>query len=183
MSLRRTFGDAQSEFQGRRRVRPHLIGHDVDVLRRRKTERTTAAEAGLVLSLPLPPTPEHMADHAANLVPIVRNVEKVELDYSLDSLREVDSSLGRFHEEGVDPNRIAETLFLFGAYVGEVIVRQKNASWTTVSEDHPMGAANGWPLVKLANGNFLNPIGKVFKRVQNGAEDSIPYFVQALADG
>jgi hypothetical protein len=59
-------------------------------------------------------------------------------------------------------------------------VRETGADWVTVSEKHPLAGA-GWPLVELAGQRLLNPIGKAFKRVQNGAEDSITYFYEALA--
>ena len=35
----------------------------------------------------------------------------------------------------------------------------------------------GFPLViELGKGNYCNPIGKVFKRLENGEEDSLSYF-------
>lgn len=91
-----------------------------------------------------------------------RSREGVLLDYSVASLEVVDRLLGRFYEAGDDPERMSETLFVFGSYIGEVIVRQAAGSWVTVAEDHPMGG--GWPLVELGQGELVNPIGKPAER-------------------
>lgn len=120
-----------------------------------------------------------MADYAAHIVGVVRRLEHVELDYSVGSLLHVDGLLGQFHDAGDDPGRISETLFEFGAYIGEVIVRERGGAWITVPKDHPLGGH--WPLVELPGERLLNPIGKAFKRVQNGATDSITFFYEALA--
>lgn len=119
-----------------------------------------------------------MAQHAGDMVESVRRVDGVLLDYSVASLELVDRLLGRFYEAGDDPGRMSETIFVFGSYIGEVIVRQADGSWVTVAEDHPMGG--GWPLVELGQGELVNPIGKAFKRVRNGSEDSITHFYVAL---
>ena len=119
-----------------------------------------------------------MPDHAAHIVEVVRRIDGEDLDFSVRSLETVDRLLGRFHDAGDDPSRTAETIFQFGSYIGEVIVRQANGTWVTVPDDHPLGA--GWPLVELPGDRVVNPIGKAFKRVSNGRVDSIPYFYDAL---
>jgi hypothetical protein len=139
----------------------------------------TAYVGRVELRLPFPPTPEHMADHAAYLVETVRRIDGEDLDFGATSLETVDRLLGRFHDAGDDPNRVAETVFQFGSYIGEVIVRQAHGTWVTVPDDHPLG--RGWqPLVELPGERMVNPIGKAFKRVANGRVDSIPYFYKAL---
>jgi hypothetical protein len=119
-----------------------------------------------------------MPDHAAHIVEVVRRIDGEDLDFSVPSLETVDRLLGRFHDAGDDPDRVAETVFQLGSYIGEVIVRQANGTWATVPGDHPLG--EGWPLVELPGDRVVNPIGKAFKRVSNGRADSIPYFYEAL---
>jgi hypothetical protein len=121
-----------------------------------------------------------MADHGNQAVQAARRVDDVTLDYSVSSLTAVDRILGGFHDEHLSERQIGETIFAFGAYVGEVIVRAVDATWVTVPDDHPLG--RGWPMVELAGGALVNPIGKAFKRVGNGASDSIPYFYSALVE-
>ena len=100
------------------------------------------------LRLPFPPTPEYMPDHAASIVQVVRRIDGEELDFSVASLQTVDRLLDRFHDAGDDPNCMAETLFQFGSYIGEVIVHQANGTWVTVPPEHPLGG--GWPLVEVS---------------------------------
>jgi Family of unknown function (DUF6278) len=133
------------------------------------------------LRLPFPPTVEHMADHADHIAAVVRRIDGADLDYSVESLEVVDRVLGQFHDAGDQADQMAETLFQFGAYVGEVIVRQADGQWATLPDDHPL--ASGWPLVALPSGVIVNPIAKAFKRVANGDVDSIGYFYRALVVG
>jgi hypothetical protein len=129
------------------------------------------------LALPYPPAPEYMAGHAADIVAMALEVDGVDLDFTVRSLDDVDRVLGRFHDAGDDPERMAETLFRFGAYIGEVIVYRASGSWVTLPDDHPMG---GWPVVALPSGDLVNPVGRAFKRVRNGPPDSITHFYKAL---
>jgi hypothetical protein len=133
------------------------------------------------LRLQFPPTPEHMADHATVAVQAASSVEGILLDFDVASLSAVDGILGRFHDERLNRDQVGETVFSLGAYIGEVIVRSAGGSWTTVADDHPLGSR--WPLVDLPSGRLLNPIGKAFKRLENGEVDSIPYFYSALVEG
>ena len=102
------------------------------------------------------------------------------MNYGVDSLASVDVIPGRFHDEGVGVDRVAETICSFGAYVGEVIVRYVGASWVSLADEHPMGG--GPPMVRLPNDSVVNPIGKAFKRVENGDLESVAYFYQALVE-
>lgn len=119
-----------------------------------------------------------MADHAGVAVVAAHRVDGHELDYSVATLAAVDDALDRFHREGLAPAQIGETVFSFGAYVGEVIVRHNAGSWVDLPKEHPLG--EGWPMVELSNGRIVNPIGKAFKRVAHGTTESITYFYDSL---
>lgn len=125
-----------------------------------------------------PPALEHMPDHAAHVVEVVRNVEGIELDYSVESLEAVDGALGGFHESGDDAGEMRETLFSFGAYIGEVMCHHGGGQWIVLEEDNPLGP---WPVVDLG-GQIANPVGKAFKRVRHGKEDDIPYFYSVFVN-
>jgi len=122
-----------------------------------------------------------MARHAADIVALVRQIDGAELDYSVRSLEIVDRVLWQFHDAGDDAPRMAETVFRFGAYIGEVVVHTAGGSWVMLPDEHPLGGA-GWPMVQLGPEWFVNPVGKAFKRVDNGASDSIGYFYRALVE-
>lgn len=133
------------------------------------------------LRLKYTPTPEYAPKFAGDIVEAARNVSKVELDYSPESLKLVDEIIEGFRKDGLKLQNIGETLFGFGCYAGEVFVKNAGAVWRKTSET-PMKAAAGMPIViELPNGNITNPIGKVFKRFENGAVDSLPYFYHVFA--
>jgi hypothetical protein len=133
------------------------------------------------LRLKYPPEPKYAAAHADVCVSAAWEISGADLDYSISSLGVVDSILEEFRRDGVRGEQIAETLFAFGCYVGEVFVRNDGASWYKI-EDTPLRDIGGYFLVlKIGPDSFVNPIGKVFKRVRNGIEDSLPYFYEVFA--
>ncbi|GAB09481.1 hypothetical protein GOARA_040_00060 [Gordonia araii NBRC 100433] len=128
---------------------------------------------GRPLRLQYPPAPEHGADHAALFVTKVRDIEDVQLDYSDASLNWIDGWLGDWSEPGSD--RVAESVFAAGCYFGEVLVRNHGYRWTIDENVH-----GGLMAVTGPRGNVANPIGKAFKRVDNGETDSLSYLLTVL---
>ena len=119
-----------------------------------------------------------MADHAGIAVAAAQRVDGLDLDYSVATLAAVDDALDRFHREGLAPSKLGETVFSFGAYVGELIVRHNAGNWVDLPPEHPLGG--GWPMVELPNGRIVNPVGKAFKRAERGATESVVYFYDSL---
>jgi hypothetical protein len=133
------------------------------------------------LRLKYPPTPEAAPKHAALCVSAVKNVDGVELDYSVGSLTMLDGIIEKLRRDGVSSGDVAETLFTFGCYVGEVFVRNASGRWCS-PEGTPMEGVTGFPLlIHLGTGGYCNPIGKVFKRLDQGSEHNLPYFFQVFA--
>ncbi len=132
------------------------------------------------IRLPKPPIPENAQAYADMAVHAAKNVDEVDLDYSAESLEIVDGILGRFHQDKVPAEQIGGTLFSFGCYVGEVFVRQFGGKWLK-EEDTPMrGLAGFFMVVELPNEKICNPIGKVFKRVEDGEAENLPYFYRVF---
>jgi hypothetical protein len=128
------------------------------------------------LNLRYEPTPENASRFAADIVGVAQNVSGTALDYSVDSLKQVDDIIEGMRSEGCTTDQIAETLFGFGCYVGEVLVRRAGATWREAANT-PMASFAGFPLViHLRGDSYCNPIAKAFKRLENGAEDSLPFF-------
>ncbi|GLW72452.1 hypothetical protein Kpho02_47510 [Kitasatospora phosalacinea] len=118
---------------------------------------------------------------AADIVASAARVSGVRLDYSVESLAVVDGIIEEFRASGIVSGQVGETLFGFGCYVGEVMVRQGGATWRGV--DGAEAVAFGFPLVvDLPSGQVGNPIGKVFRRLDNGPEDSLPHFYTVFAE-
>jgi len=133
------------------------------------------------LHLKYEPVPPNAARFASDIAEIAKRIDGVELDYSPDSLRAVDDLIERFHAERLTPDQVGETLFGFGCYVGEVFVRTVGGRWR-LAEDTPMRGFAGVQLViEIPGVRYVNPIGKVFKRLENGREDALPYFYTVFA--
>ncbi|SUA02982.1 Uncharacterised protein [Mycolicibacterium fortuitum] len=139
---------------------------------------TGPAWTGRSLRLPAPPTAEHAAELAQRAVDAAFNVDGIELDYSPSSLERVDVILEGFREPGSDA--VAETVFVFGCYIGEVLVRNAGYEWVDTPTEL---ARNLGPLTvrRTATTTHASPIWKAFKRVDNGDTDSVTYFYQVFA--
>lgn len=135
------------------------------------------AFSGRGLRLQHPPEADFAAAHAQTFVDAVQNIDGIILDYTVESLAAVDGVLSNFEEPGSDA--VAETVLTAGFYVGEVMVRQYGYRWTTKPEDVPLWSPFDL-LLAGPTGNYSNPLGKAFKRVENGPEDSVAYFVVAM---
>jgi len=125
--------------------------------------------------------PENAAGFAEWAVNLVNDLEGIALDYSIDSLEQIDGILERFHQERVTVEQVWVTLLSFGCYVGEVIVRNNpGARWESLGEDEYESELDTGLVVRLSSDMVLNPIGKTEKRILNGDIDSLPYFYEAL---
>ena len=132
------------------------------------------------LRLKYEPTPENASRFADDVVASAGSVSGVKLDFTPDSLALVDGIFDDFRADGVTGKQIAETLFSFGCYLGEVLTRHGGGRWRAVDEVEL--AVGGWPLVvELASGRMCNPIGKAFKRLEAGPEESLEHFYKAFA--
>lgn len=133
------------------------------------------------LRLKYPPTPEHAEDLARVCVETAKRVSAMDLDYSPSSLVIVDRQLEKFRQDNLGSADIASTLFCFGCYVGEVLLRSLGGHWVRL-EQSALSQHGGPPIVvHLDNGSTWNPIGKVFKRVDDGEGDSLPYFYRVVS--
>lgn len=151
--------------------------------KRRASDMASRRSTGDIVELRLkyPPTPEYASRHAALCVETAKSVSGVDLDYSVASLRLLDDIIERLRNDGNTAEQVGDALFVFGCYVGEVFVRHSNGKWRNTG-DTPFRQLTDFPLVvQLGPDNFVNPIEKVFKRLQDGKEHNLPYFYRAFA--
>jgi hypothetical protein len=97
-------------------------------------------------------------------------------DFSAASLWEID----RFFEEhsqdgaakagGLLSEDLGSRLFALGAYVGEVLRRERGGTWAGDDQD---AEAEINIAVRLPDGTTCWPVQRVMKRFKNGAEDGI----------
>jgi len=133
------------------------------------------------LNLQFTPTPDNGQKFAEQFVGAVKKNDNIELDYSVDTLSYVDKFLQRFSDEGLTVNDFAETIFVAGSYVGQVMIKNRNGIWIRQEDlNLPDGVSMMPIVVKLPNGNIADPIAKAFKRFHYGNTENIEYFYQVF---
>jgi len=133
------------------------------------------------LNLGYPPTPKYAAKHAEIAVALAKNLDQVLLDYSPQSLRTIDRIIRRFYRDGRTEDQMAETIFCFGCYAGEVLARATQGRWREAGDVVPEKLLQFYPfmVIELPNGTVWSPIAKAFKQLANGSEDSLEYLFRA----
>ncbi|MFE0508696.1 hypothetical protein [Streptomyces sp. NPDC058964] len=86
---------------------------------------------------------------AADAVATMREGARVRLDYSARSLWRVDRMIEDIRGDGAPYDAVQNVLRGFGAYAGEVIVRQTGGEWWATGGDH-------W--VRTPDGSFWDPV-------------------------
>ncbi|HYV93881.1 MAG TPA: hypothetical protein VE978_19040 [Chitinophagales bacterium] len=129
------------------------------------------------LNLQFSVTPENGERFAMLFQEAVQKNDNTELNYSVDTLDFVDNFLQRFKDEGLTVNDFAETIFVAGCYVGQVMINNNNGQWIQQEDAGlPTGITMMPLVVKLGEGRVADPITKAFKRFHNGEIDSVRYF-------
>lgn len=133
------------------------------------------------LNLQFTPTPDNGQRFAEQFVGAVKKNDNIELDYSIDTLNYVDKFLQRFSDEGLTVNDFAETIFVAGSYVGQIMINNNKGIWIRQEEAKLPDGINMMPIVvKLPNGNIADPIAKAFKRFHYGDIENVEYFYQVF---
>jgi hypothetical protein len=83
---------------------------------------------------------------AAIGVKVAAEVHKVSLDYSSGSLVKLDTVIDGLASDGGDTDSVQNTLFIFGCYLGEVLVRNASGEWLATAGT-PMEGNTPYPLV------------------------------------
>jgi hypothetical protein len=135
------------------------------------------------LELRFPASPENAAAHAQLAVEVAREEYEEALDFSPGSLEDLDQHIESLREQGLNGEDVAELLFVFGCYVGEVMVRQLGGQWAATPLSS-LRAISPWPMVvALADGSTWDPIGKAYRRLELGDTEYLPAYYAAAAAG
>ncbi|MFI0409213.1 hypothetical protein [Actinomadura sp. 3N508] len=133
------------------------------------------------LSLKYEPVPANASRFAVDIVQSASDISGVRLDYTVASLDAVDGIVQEIRQDGSPVEAVAETLFGFGCYVGEVLVREGGGHW--VAPDEREAELVAFPfVVSFRDGRWANPLGKVFKRFEEGADHNVRYFATVMLD-
>ena len=126
-------------------------------------------------------TQEMMTLLAAEAVKDAERENQINLDYSPQSIEQVEAILGKIHEQymkdkaSISVNGLA---MAYGAYIGEAIRRSEpGSSW---ERDHPVGGEKSYPLRWKTGESF--PCGWCYKRISNGPEDNVWHKYQMLKE-
>jgi hypothetical protein len=133
------------------------------------------------LALRFPASAENAADHARLAVRVAREEWDLALDYSPGSLEDLDAHIEDLREEGLTGEDAAEALFVFGCYLGEVMVQHLSGRWVPTVRS-PLRDLSPWPMVvMLRSGSAWDPIGKAYRRLELGDSEYLPAFFAAAA--
>ncbi len=131
----------------------------------------------------LPPRAEDAAYYAEAGVKFAQEYSGYDLDYSVNSLHVLETVIETMRQNGLISGRpeVTEWLFLLGCYVGEIFVRNGKGRWRN-AEEKSASSVFGVPLViETAPDNFCNVIGRVFKRMNEGPNASLPDFYRTFS--
>jgi hypothetical protein len=133
------------------------------------------------IRLRYPASPANARDHAQIAVTVAREEYDAELDFSPGSLEVADGLVDSLREEGIDGEGAAETLFVLGCYLGEVMVRHLGGAWVPTARS-PLAGVSPWPMVvALPDGSAWDAIGKSYRRLELGDSEHLPAFFAAAA--
>jgi hypothetical protein len=103
----------------------------------------------------------------------------ITLNWSDESVRQVEEMLGRLHDEMAQAQPPEEAIWTFakafGSYVGEVLRRHHDGEWGMVR----MGEES-FPGVQQPNGRLCWPWGRAYKRIVDGPENNMWHYYQLL---
>ena len=127
-------------------------------------------------------TDEFIQFMAAEAVKDAAGKDRINLDYSVDSIKEVEEILGRLHEQYLkDPSSISPKGLgsAYGAYIGEVIRRSEpRAKW---ERDDAVGGEKSYAIVWGPGHSY--PMAWCYHRIVNGPEDNVWVKFRVLKDG
>jgi hypothetical protein len=121
-----------------------------------------------------------MIAHADDAVRRAEDEFAIRLDFSADSVRQVEAILGRLHErhrqEPLGEVGLGREARLWGAYLGAVIKRLRHGTWR---KDSAAGGEGSLPLV-FGKQDETFPCAWAYKRIANGDEDNVAVKFQLL---
>lgn len=127
------------------------------------------------------PTPETAPEIAAMVLPWIEQTYGATLDFGVYSLKQIDGILDDLRRDQKFED-VQTLLFSMGCYVGEVLVRRARARWRLAGEIGMAAVASSPIVIEMPDGRGCNPVGKVYKRFQNGPEDSIAGFFRVMTE-
>lgn len=107
-------------------------------------------------------------------VEVVKEVNGVSLDYTVESLKKVDRIVLNMRKSaGTNPEPYKQILYLLGVYVGEVVIKNnENYEWAEKDLNSVITNESEF-LLKSKDGIYCAPIGSVYEVMFKGQEVSV----------
>lgn len=127
-------------------------------------------------------------------LPMRDYLDAVKLDYSLESIKEVDSYLEHVYKDKdkLTDEQLLKIVLRCGGYVGEVIKRQSAKKFRWIKYDEAVDIDQTVKNIERSSltlfilysepRNFSFPIAKAAKYIQNDSEDSLYYFAVMVGE-
>lgn len=116
---------------------------------------------------------------AENAVNFALSNFNIKLDWSDDSIENVEIILGKLHKQSKKDKPTSDEIFgiarPFGSYMGEVYRRNHGAEWGLVTID-----GETLPGLSCPKNGLFWPWGKAQNRIENGEEDNVWQYYQIL---
>jgi hypothetical protein len=120
--------------------------------------------------------------YAQDAVDIAKNNFKIVLDWSDESIKQVEHILDELYKAKAHTQPSEEQIYrfakIFGSYVGEVFRMNHKADWGMIT----MGDEQFPGLQSEKKAQLFWPWGKVNNRLMNGEEDNIAHYYNALLE-
>lgn len=115
---------------------------------------------------------EMIKDNAELVVKQMREVSDIDFGYNAESVAWLEGYIERQrNREDIKQETIERLVSVFGSYLGECIIRCYGGKWEN---------DDGQWRVRLDDKGAAYPFNKVEKQFENGAEDSIRSFFEAI---
>lgn len=126
-------------------------------------------------------TDEMMQFLASQAVQMADQNNGVKLDYSPDSIKDVEKVLGSIHDEYQRTNTtegMRGLAMAYGAYIGEVIRRSEpGAKW---ERSDAVGGEDSYPLIWRGGSSYV--VAWCYRRIANGDEDNVWFKYISIRD-
>jgi hypothetical protein len=138
-------------------------------------------QRGRVTKTDFKSTQEQMEYLATEAVKMADKNFSVKLDYSPNSIKQVEKVLGQLHDEYVrtKPTEGVNGLAMaYGAYIGEVIRRNEpDVRW---ERSDGVGGENSYPLIWQGGSSYV--CAWCYRRITNGEEDNVWFKYTAIKE-
>ena len=126
----------------------------------------------LAKKVPVFGTAEGLREVAESTATSAQGTLGIQLDFTPGSLEVMDEAIDRFFEPGSPV--IAPTVMSFGAYLGEVVIRNLGGRW------RPWASWEDAAVVEIGSVAEVYPMRRMMKRMQEGPENSVKFWYETI---